>query len=127
MTYGTCEAEMTPVLEALLGLCRMLGYRYEINKRPVNHQEVWWSVHLQSILPDPADFYHRPRKPEEMGKMLTRGYTVICIRNEADIPGSVQSAICGMVGSYRDNCEHWRRMASENPAYKDWPQFRSTP
>jgi len=116
--YGTCEVVITPELEALLSLCRVIGLRYEITKG-----EQFWNVSV-SARESPADFMSDGRKPNEFGAMLKKSYSVVCITRESDIPHQLKVAIAMAHSALRDSCEHWRRIASTHPDYKTWPQFR---
>ena len=113
LMFGRCDAVETPEIATLLALCRVMHLRYEIVR-----DGQFWSVTLSTYLGSPDDFYSY-RAPYSRASFST-----ICIRDEADIPFRIMTAILSHYESLRDSCGHWRRIASTHPEYRDWPQFK---
>lgn len=122
--YGTFEGkdhekyDAADPIHCALGLCRMLGLRYEIKRSTYGNNK--WIVSL-SISDWPADFYSHTKAmhPTHIANQLT---VVGC--EEADILHALHQCISAAFGNLRDSCEHWRRIAKTHPDYKHWPQFK---
>jgi hypothetical protein len=102
------KAIETDPFESLLGVCRVLGLRYEVTQHGDR-----WTAKLTPTGHWPADFY--AYTGERHGKQAS--FSVI---GATDRLYALRTCLTMVWQSLFDNCRHWRSMVETHPKYQDW-------
>jgi len=98
----------TDPFEALLALCRVMGFDYDIRQSPSGK----WACTLTPILDWPGDFYGGAGS--QGGR---RKWTTINCESKLE---ALDHTIPMVVSSLYRSCTAWREIAKSHPEYVDW-------